>query len=280
MKTYSAYKNQVQGFEDVSETVKAVEKIAASVIHFLKVEVARLREYELNVNGELSYLSSFDLTKVHPLMLKREGLGKALVIITGDKGLVGGLWHKVLNLFLKKSEEYRAVIIVGEKGKSFLEEEQAQIAKSFVELSAVPKQREIDSVTDYIFGEFKKGKFSKIDILYPKFISLADQKPEIIPFLPFDFTGGKKPEPEKGFIIAEPSVEEIAGRLLQKYIAIFFHKIILESKLSEASARTVAMEHANAKIKDFIKGIVHSFRKEHHRAVTQRQIESFTAHRI
>jgi F-type H+-transporting ATPase subunit gamma len=280
MRTYSSYKNQVRGFQDVSETVKAVEKIAASMIHFLKIEVARLKEYEACIENELIYLSSFGFEKSHPLLASTDAMGKALVVITGDKGLVGGLWHRILNLFLRRSSEYRSVIIIGGKGRSFLEEERAQILKSFPGFSSIPKQEEIDLVTSSIFEEFKKERFSKVDIIYPEFFSLADQKPVLIPFLPFDFNEKKKINPPPGFIIVEPSVKAIFDRLLQKYIAVCFYKIVLEAKLSEFSARTVAMEHANAKIKDFIRELVHSFRKEHHRLVTQRQIESFTAHKV
>lgn len=280
MKNYSVYKNQVQGFEDVSETVRAVEKIAASMIHFLKIEVNCLNEYESNIKKELACLSSFNFNKNHPLLSAIEGRGKALVIITGDKGLVGSLWHGVLNLFLEKNKEYRSVIIIGGKGKGFLEEEQAHIIKSFSGFSVIPLKEEIDSVVDYVFEEFRKEKFSKVDILYSGFLSLADQKPMIIPFLPFNFTEDKRVEPFEGFIISEPSIKEIFSRLLKKYIAVYFHKIILEAKLSEFSARTVAMEHANAKIKEFIKELVYSFRKEHYRLITQRQLESFAAHKI
>ena len=45
MKSYIMYKNQISGVKDVSETIKTVEKIAASSVHSLKRQVSNLNLY-------------------------------------------------------------------------------------------------------------------------------------------------------------------------------------------------------------------------------------------
>jgi len=279
MKSYVMYKNQMQGIKDVSETVKTVEKIAASSVHFLKQEVSNLNTYASELEKVLNRLSTFYPKKNHPLLQKKDVKTKTLIILTGDKGLVGGLWHEVINVFLENIKRYHTVIIVGAKGENYLKEENISIVKSFTDIFDVPQQENIEHITNYIFDEFKKGTFSQTDILYPKFISLAEQTPNLVSFLPFEFQLTKEKKNNDGLPIFEPSKQKIFDSLLQKYIGVFFRKIIMETKLSELSGRTVSMEHAMTKTKDLVQKLTLGYTKQRRRIVTQRQLESFTAHK-
>jgi len=308
MKTYLAHKNQVQGFADVAETVKTVEKIAASSVHFLKYQVANLEAYETEIEKILFRLSLFYRDASHPLLEKKEGGEKTLLILTGDKGLVGGLWHRVINAFLPEAEKYGRVIVFGTKGNNYLEEENIPVTKSFFrpetaeggaetdggdgpDISGAVTGDSVNRVTDYIFEKFTRNEFSAVDILYPRFISLAEQQPFFMPFLPFTFSavnglirGGenrgaaKAEENPAGLPIFEPGKKMIFGRMLSKYIAIFFHKIMIETELSELSSRTVEMEHAAAKTNELIRKLSADYTKERRRALTQKQLESFAVH--
>lgn len=281
MKSYITHKNQIQGIKDVSETVKTVEKIAASSVHFLKKEVASLNTYTSKLEEMLTRLSLFYQKKNHPLLQKR-GVAKkkALVVLTSDKGLVGGLWHGVINTFLENTNQYQSIIMIGEKGKNYLKEENMPIIKSFTDLFDIPLKEETEHITNYIFNEFEKGTFSHVDILYPQFVSLAEQTAAIISFIPFNFKLVEEKKSADGLPIFEPSKQKIFNKLLQKYIEVYFHKIIMETKLSELSARTVAMEHATTKTKEFIQKLTLDYTKERRRITTQRQLESFATHKI
>jgi len=295
MKSYIVYKNQMQGVKDVSETVKTVEKIAASSVHSLKQEVFNLNFYATELEKVLNRLSPFCREKDHPLLRKKDFGKKTLVIITGDKGLVGGLWHGVINIFLENIDQYKAVVVIGAKGENYLKEEAVPIIKLFTSFFDIPQKEEIANITDYIFDEFKKGVFSRVDILYSQFVSLAEQTPKLTSFLPFEFTShflnqsNNMPIPKNKYLdksssgglpIFEPSRQKIFEEILQKYIGVFFYKIVMETKLSEFSARTVAMEHAAAKTDELIQRLMLNYTKERRRIVTQRQLESFAVHKI
>jgi F-type H+-transporting ATPase subunit gamma len=284
MKTYLAHKNQMQGLKDVLETVKTVEKIAASSVHFLKQEVASLNSYAAEIEKILTRLSLFYPKENHPLLREKNTGKRALIVLTGDKGLVGGLWHAVVSALLENIHQYQAVISIGAKGEAYLKEEDVQIKRWFFQTSDIPQKQDIEKITGYIFGEFKKGTFRQVAVLYPQFISLAKQSPLFVSFLPFKFALAAKAEGEfseaaLGLPIFEPSKRKFFDRLLQKYIGLFFYKIVMEAKLSELSARTVAMEHAGAKTNQLIQKFTLDYAKERRRAITQRQLESFAVHK-
>ena len=215
MKTYLAHKNQIRGFKDVSDTVKAVEKIAASFVHFLKRETANLNAYEAEIEKMLARLSLFYQEKDHPLLQEKSVGKRAIVILTGNKGLVGGLWHNVINAFLENVEQYQIVVVFGERGKNYLKEENVAFIKPLAKTKAdnsesknalenkkhgqgkqtrqpynflnTSQRREIKVAVDYAFDGFGRGIFSRVDVLYPQFVSLAEQRPCFVSFLPFKF---------------------------------------------------------------------------------------------
>ncbi len=282
MKAYLAYKNEIQGFKDVAETVKTMEKIAASSIHFLKQRVANFDSYAYSVNSVLARLSVFYNKSENPLLEKRKYGRKALVVLTGDKGLVDGLWHEIINEYLENKKSYDDVVFVGEKGTNYAKEENITVKKSFSNPAGQVEESKIDEITAYLFGQFRSETFSKVDILYPHFMSLSEQKPAFISFLPFEFKmegADGKYNPE-GLPIFESSQKDVFDWFLQRYIEIFFHKIATETKLSEFSARTIAMEVANDKTNELIKKLTVDFHKERKKNITQKQLESFAASNI
>lgn len=285
MKAYVTYHNQIQGLKEVATTVKTVEKIAAASVHRLKEKVVSLDEYAGNIERLLARLSLFYHPKNHSLMKQNRTGNKALVIITGNKSLVGGLWHAVITAYLRKAYDYQSVMVAGGKGRLFLEEEQREVIRAWDGWANIPGQEDTNIITNYILDEFKRERLAKVDILYPQFVSLAEQKPAIISFLPFTFSREQARQEKltndvSGLPIFEPTKQKIFDQLLQKYIGVYLYKVVLEAKLSELSARTVAMEHANIQTRDVIQKLNHSFTKERHRTMTQRQLESFAAHKI
>ncbi len=274
MKNYLSYKNQIRGFQDVAETVKVEEKIAASAIRILRGKVASLNDFSGEVKSVLERLSHFYNSGGHPLTLKRKG-ERAAVIVTGEKGLVGGLWHSLVNRFLDEESSYQFVIAIGAKGSQYLGEEGITPHKQFY-----PEEGdEAGAITDYLFSEFKLGRFTSLDVIHPRFYSLAQQTPEVIPFLPFDFSNGHPEGYASGLPIFEPSAEALFDFFLENYIKVFFHKILLETKLSELSSRTVTAEHASKKTEDLIGDLKREYFKDRRRSLTGKQLESFAVHK-
>jgi len=280
MKSYISYKNQIQGVKDISETVKAVEKIAASSVHVLRQETTGLTAYATHVEQILARLSLFYEKKDHPLLQERKTGEKAIIMLTGNKGLVGGLWHKMINTCMECFNQYASVITIGTKGEHYLKEERVAIAQAFEQVTEGFSQEEVKPIAGYIFDEYRKGTFARVDILYPQFISLTEQVPKLIPFLPFVFTLTPEQRAEGGMPIFTTSKQKIFGELLQKYIEVFFYKIIMETKLSELAARTVAMEQAALKTDELSDKLSLDYTKARHRVATQRQLESFVTHKI
>ncbi len=283
MKTYLKYKRDIQGFGNVATTVKTAQKIAASYIHFLKQEVGAARIYLQNVETALTRLFQFYSNFQSPFLRHNHGQKRLLVVISGDQGLAGGLFHNLVNYFLTQNKKYDYYLILGRKAKQYLEEEGIKILDKHFILSALPEENEIKIVTNYIFSSFIAGDFGQVDILYPRNINLTTQEPCLKKFLPFNFANfnlENRNSAPLGFPVFEPGKKQAFTFLFDRYLEIIFAHYLYEARLAEFVARTVAMEHASSKVEEFISQLNLAYFKERRKFLTQKQLESFVPHKI
>ncbi len=283
MSTYKQYKNSINGISDVGETVKIIEKISATATRSLENKVVQAKSYTENITRLLARLIIFYKNNNHPLLRFPKNEKKALILVTGEKGLVGGLWQEIIEKFSKNRASYNTIIVIGQKGKNKLNKLNIPIDTFFSnpvkEQWSLPAQLRTEKIIRDIFAQLNQENFNTIDIIYPQFYSLADQRPKLTSFIPFKFDLLTSTE-SVGLPVFEQSKKKIFDRLLRKYIHALFFQIILETKLSELSSRTISMEHAANTTDKLIKKITFKYRKNRRLTVTQRQLENFTAHKI
>lgn len=277
MKTYIEYKNKIKELEDLLLTTKTLEKISASYIHILKTKYINFSFYLSSIEEILKRFSLFYKDK----SFKPKGKKKMLIIILGDKGLTGGLWHNIINYFLLHKNKYQLIVSIGKKAKDYLKEEKIELRKTFENLEDIPSFEKIKEISDFILKEFKTKDIRIIDILYPKFIDLTLQIPQISTFLPLEIKFQKDiDENNIGIPIFEQKKSVIFKNIFKKYVNAYFYKFILETKLSEKASRTINLEHASTKIEDLKNETINQYIKQKRKIMTTRQIENFISHKI
>lgn len=304
MKEYHLYKTHIEGIADVRETIRVIEKSSASYIHFLKKEVTAMFVYKKHIQMALARLSHFYWNNFHPLLREKKEGKETLLVITGEKGIVGGLYHELVNACVQRKKQYRKIFVVGKKGERYLQEEgiKAEAIFPLVNSATLPSREEAKKMTCRLFERYNSPQIKSIDILSARFLSLARHVPRVTRFLPFRFTedktldikpfsidqylsplkttAGKGEADADGFPLFEPSKERIFHELLEKYIDVSFFEILLEAKLSEFAARTVTAESAVKEADRIIQSLTREFLKLKHLTTTQKQIENFRAHHI
>ncbi len=278
MKPYLEFKNEIVGLNDVLSTVKMVEKISASNIHMLKSTVAAHISYQTSISDMMGRLLQFMHATDDPLLHVAPDRPTALVLLTGNKGLVGGLNHGLIEELMDTRKD-AAVIAVGKKGERYCAEEGIKIAKEFETQKDLPTEAEISEISRFVIEAFLDGTYGRIDIIYPQYVSLTVQTPQRTTFLPFDFTPPENDE-TLGFPIFGASRKAVFTWLLKRYVEIAFVRVLLEAKLSELSARTVETEQAAEKTRKIIKATQLDFFKTRRRSLTQKQLESFAVHKM
>lgn len=289
MKKYLVFKQRKEEFQEIRETIKVVEKAAASYIQILEKRVNVLQNYKNSLEVALGRMTQLMReTKNHSLFQSRSQGKRILLLVTGNKGLVGKMYHNLVEKALVNRDYYQEIWTLGEKGKEYLHEEGIESRLLSYPGEEVPETAGLEAMGEELVRSFRQKKWKSIDILYPYYISLEDQQPTLVRFLPFTFSkvaldlknNGLTSLPQaEGWPIFEPDALTILDILIKQYIKIFFIQVIFEAKLSEFSARTVTAQDIVSRTDDMIKKIHLDFLKERKKSLTQKQLESFNVHK-
>jgi len=260
-KKFIELRKDVSNIEDIESTVKALEKIAAANIHNLELATARMRMYEEAIGEFFSDINTEELSGDYFQAGKK---GRMLVIMGPEEKLCGDITRSLLRFslpYLKKDSE---ILAVGQYVRRTLEETGIKVNYFFNLSKEVPSEFEARTIRDLILKKFQSRQLSEVIIFYPSFQTLAVHPPRLFKFLPINkdkFMANFNRLRNIHFdnAIYEPSKTAILRYLTEEYLDLAFYEKILETKLSEFSARTIAMGEAEKKAKKLIKNLYHRY---------------------
>lgn len=272
-KKFISFKKQIFQIEDIKNTMSALEKISAASVHFLKLSALLMQEYAFLLYNLLTHIENEEIS--NKFFKKPNNKNRLNVIIGTEKGICGDLLNKLFDFFSKKYEKKDKVLIIGEKSKEYLKERNIKFDYFFSVKKDIPKKEDIKEIENFLINQFTNGKFSEILIFYSKLETISLQRPQYFRFLPiyqkaFEKEINLRNRNNKVYYILEPSKKEILNYLISDYIGLVFYQKVLEAKLSELAARTVATESAAEKANELKNLLSHMYFKERQKEITKK----------
>ena len=245
------------------------------------------RPYAELMNQVLAQVTGKASDFTHPLLEKREVKKTAVILISSDKGLCGGLNTNLLREAAKAETDSTTFVCVGRKGSQYVGRTARAMAGEFG-YSDTPAFAEARAISKFAQDMFLKGEVDQVDVLFTNFISTIDQKPERRTLLPIgeisaveaDLTGDNAPvalDDNAQEFLFEPSPTEVLSALLPHYLYYVIYQLLLESKASEHSARMVAMKNATDNAKQIIKDLTLEYNKIRQANITNELLEITSA---
>jgi F-type H+-transporting ATPase subunit gamma len=246
------------------------------------------RPYARTMNRMLAELLAAHGTDfTHPLMERRPGGRRCLILVSTDKGLCGPLNTTLFREALKYGRENTVYIAAGRKAAQFLSRMRLPLVAEFTYKDS-PQFEEARAISRFAQEQFLAGAFDQVDVLFTNFISTLAQRPEWLAFLPIAEVRGVSAHPEGEALGAElrasgaeflfePSAEQVLGALLPHYLNFRMYQVLLESKASEHSARMVAMKNATDNANQLIKDLTLDYNKMRQASITKELLEIATA---
>jgi F-type H+-transporting ATPase subunit gamma len=278
-------RRRIRSVKNTAQITKAMQMVAASKMRKAQQAALAGRPYATLMNSVLAALVAESRDFSHPLMEKREGGKRCVIIISTDKGLCGGLNSILLREAAKFSSDAK-FIAAGRKASQFLARTKRALVAEFTYKDA-PLFSEARAISKFAQDLFNKGEVDQVDILFTRFISTLNQKPEVLQLLPLGKINpvaagiGAAPEPvttaSSGEFLFEPSQEQVLGALLPHSLNFQIYQILLEAKASEHSARMVAMKNATDNAKQFIKDLTLEYNKLRQANITKELLEITSA---
>ncbi|MEK7602238.1 MAG: ATP synthase F1 subunit gamma [Patescibacteria group bacterium] len=273
----------------MNKVTRAMEAVSAVKMRKTQNAAFNGRAYARAALSILTRLSGTEDVMRHPLAAKRKGDTIALVLLTSDKGLAGGLNAGVLKRALGALEgrEKSKVLVYayGRKGQEYFHNRGYTIATSYENKSDDVDIVAMEEIAKELSDGFLAGKFNKVVTVYSHFKSTFEQVPTMRRLLPLSLVAlteiveGITPAKGKWSTVAnlaapaayevEPSGDEVLGILVPRLVSVALFHMLLESKASEHSARMVAMKNASDKSKEVAHDLTRKFNKVRQAAITR-----------
>lgn len=267
-------KRRIRSVKNIAQITKAMEVVSMTKMRRSQLFALAARPFALASVDMLKNILKFS-KKIHIPEFLRMRLMRhvALVVVTTDKGLVGGFNDSVLNLAevrmhaLEDKKITVDIITVGKKGKEYFERRGITPVFHVDEYGDYTSFAETKPVAEKIFNGYKDKQWDAVYVEYTHFKTTLKQKATERKLLPTTesvlediieeiipeygrFSGLLKQQNEQQTkynytYTFEPSAGQLIEGLVTNLLLTSMHHIFLESNASEHSSRMVTMKSAS-----------------------------------
>ena len=215
--------------------------------------------------------------------LRHPGEGKkAVILITGNRGLAGGYNMNAVRLVLDGPFEPENTVIytIGRKGQEMLRARGYECADDWSEVVNAPLYKDAIAISQKILDRFEQGEITEVWLVYTEFKNTVVHVPKclrLIPVAPEDehmATAMGEEQPDDMLPMNyEPSDEEVLNQLIPQYMASVLYGALLQAVASENGARMTAMDNATDNAEDMIQKLGLQYNRARQGSITQELTE-------
>jgi F-type H+-transporting ATPase subunit gamma len=272
-------RRRIGSVRNIKQITRAMQFVAASKLKRAQDSTLQSRPYADKIDEVLADLAAVLGEEEHPLLAKREGGTRAVVLLTTDRGLAGSLNTNTIRFAaqqITEAAEDLRVVTVGRKGQGAMRRARVPIAASFDGFGDRPVFSSVVALARLLTDDYLAGTYSTIDLIYPRFVSTLTQRPivdRLLPVEPSDTAATGIPGRQ---FLFEPNAEHVLRQLLPRYVATRVYQAVLELTASEQSARMVAMKNATENAQELIEDLTLTYNKVRQANITREMIEIAT----
>lgn len=269
-------RTKIKSVENTRKITRAMEMVAASKMRKAQERMRAARPYAEKIRQVAAHLSRANPEYKHPFLIKRDIIKNvAVIIITSDKGLCGGLNTNILRLVVARMKEWEyeskgiSICAIGNKGFSFMSRIGAKVKSHMIGLGDIPHIEKLIGAVKVMLDAYSAGEIDAVYISYNGFVNTMKQEPRMEQLLPLS---SELLEPTNGSswdYIYEPDAKVVVDELLVRYIESLVYNGVTENQASEQSARMVAMKAASDNAKEVIGELKLIYNKARQAAITK-----------
>ncbi|RFC32554.1 MAG: F-type H+-transporting ATPase subunit gamma [Candidatus Nitrotoga sp. SPKER] len=269
-------RTKIKSVENTRKITRAMEMVAASKMRKAQERMRAARPYAEKIRQVAAHLSRANPEYKHPFLIKRDVIKNvAVIIVTSDKGLCGGLNTNVLRLVVARMKEFEddskgvSVCAIGNKGFSFMSRIGAKVKSHMIGLGDIPHIEKLIGAVKVMLDAYNAGEIDAVYISYNGFINTMKQEPRMEQLLPLSSENLEPADGHTWDYIYEPDAKVVVDELLVRYIESLVYNAVTENQASEQSARMVAMKAASDNAKEVIGELKLIYNKARQAAITK-----------
>lgn len=272
-------RRRIGAVRNIKQITRAMEFVAASKLKRAQDAALAARPYAEKIDEVLADLAAVLGQEDHPLLAKRTGERRWIVLFTTDRGLAGPLNTNVIRFAQREIVDHPGdlrVITVGRKGREGMRRFRVPLEATFQGYGDRPAFADLIPLARLISDAYVANEADGVDLIYSTFVSTLVQRPRSEQLLPVQPAGDwLRGIPGRQFIF-EPAPAAVLEQLLPRYVATRLYRAVLENLASEHSARMVAMKNATENAEELIDDLTLTYNKVRQANITREMIEIAT----
>lgn len=214
-------------------------------------------------------------TSSNPMLVSRPVKKTGYIVITSDKGLVGGYNSKILKSIMEMVEEYHqdgdyAIISIGSVGTDFFKARGMNVAFELRGLADQPTFEEVAKIISQSVDMYQNEIFDELYVCYNHHVNSLTSQVRVQQMLPISDLVAEEATDEGvlGFEL-EPDRDTILNQLLPQFTESLIYGAIIDAKTAEHAAGMTAMQTATDNAKNVISDLTIQYNRARQAAITQ-----------
>lgn len=270
-------KRRISSTQKTGQITRAMQMVSGAKLSRIEKQSNAYQIYANKVEDIVRHLTMADLFKnvpvsgssVDPLSLNnilqvRDVKKTAYVVLTSDRGLVGGYNSNILkammDLFKKNhncDKSKFTIISLGATGTDFFKTRGYDIAYEYRGLPDVPSVEDITPIVKSILQLYQAGSFDEIYVCHNHHVNSLVSRFTNEKLLPLDAPQDVTQEEEHiaSEYITDPDPETVLSAIVPQYIECLIFGAMMDAKTAEHAASVTAMKSATDNADDLISNL-------------------------
>lgn len=259
------------------QITSAMQMVSTSKLSQIQRQGGQYHVYADRLHDVVAHLAEAHITNVAGTLLEQRPVKKiGFLLITSDRGLVGGYNSILLKELLARIEEHQlskeqvVILAIGGNGADFMKKLGYNIAYEYRGVSDVPTFEEVRDIVKAVTSMYDNEVFDELTVIYNHFVSRISNEFRAEKMLPVSTDSFEK-KTDSGLHAdyeMEPSVESILAVVLPQYAESLVYGAILDAKTAEHAASSNAMRSATDNAKDVIDRLGLQYNRARQSAIT------------
>ena len=270
-------KVRIASTKKTSQITGAMQMVSAAKLTRSEQNAKNFQVYAQKVRAMTTDLIGSELSEGsnNPMLIKRPVKKTGYIVITSDKGLVGGYNSTILKSVMQmladdhdNQEEY-VIIALGGMGADFFKARDINVSYELRGLSDQPTFDEVRKIVNKSVSLYQNELFDELYVFYNHHVNSLTSQVRVEKMLPItDLDENEATSHHQEFEL-EPDRDTILEQLLPQYAESMIYGSIIDAKTAEHAAGMAAMQAATDNAKNVINDLTIQYNRARQAAITQ-----------
>ena len=271
-------KTKIASTKNTSQITNAMQMVSAAKLGRSEEAARNFQVYAQKVRKLLTDILHGNGSggSTNPMLISRPVKKTGYIVITSDRGLVGGYNASILKAVMELKEEYHPdgkdfeIICIGGMGADFFKARGIQPIYELRGLADQPSFDEVRKIISKTIEMYQNKLFDELYVCYNHHVNTLTSQMRVEQMLPIvDLDPNEADEEYSLTFELETSRDEILEQLLPQYAESMIYGAIIDAKTAENAAGMTAMQTATDNAKKVINDLTIQYNRARQAAITQ-----------